>query len=341
MATTTFRPNAYKSPAKNNYLNGLNNISNVLTGTDSTYGSSSYTTTMGYTVFRMIWTPSVFNSIPPNSTINSVTCYVRAAATKSKMTLANAGYVYKDCSNEDAWGDGSDQGTRMTDISVSATWSSTTFSSYSFSVPIGNLKSTGLSMYFRFNNDAIASNELRVSQISLIVDYTVPKYTITTQASPANGGTVTNGGTADYGTTIILTATPNTGYKFVKWSDGNTDSNRSIQFTQNITYTAYFEPLSYTISTISNPANGGTVSGGGTYNYGTSITLTAVPNPGYKFIQWSDDSLSNPRTLIVNASKEYTAIFEKNNILLGNISFETIMCGDKPVMIFVGNSQLY
>lgn len=122
----------------------------------------------------------------------------------------------------------------------------------------------------------------------------------------------------------------------LEFATTNTVVNGNIDY-----YPVWRLNSTYAITTKAEPSDGGVVSGNGNYAKGTTITLTATPNPGYKFIQWSDGSISNPRTLIVNASKEYTAIFEKNNILLGNISFETIMCGDKPVMIFVGNSQLY
>ena len=122
----------------------------------------------------------------------------------------------------------------------------------------------------------------------------------------------------------------------LEFATSNTIIDRSIDY-----YPVWRLNPTYAITTKAEPSDGGIVSGNGNYAKGTTITLTATPNPGYKFVQWSDGSISNPRTLIVNASKEYTAIFEKNNITMGDVSFKTIMCGDKPVMIFVGNSQLY
>lgn len=53
-----------------------------------------------------------------------------------------------------------------------------------------------------------------------------------------------NMGTCKRPTTIcddtIITATPNEGYHFVKWSDGNTDNPRTITLTQDTTFTAEF-----------------------------------------------------------------------------------------------------
>ena len=41
--------------------------------------------------------------------------------------------------------------------------------------------------------------------------------------------------------TAVITATPNNGYRFVQWNDGNTDNPRTIVVTEDITITATFE----------------------------------------------------------------------------------------------------
>ena len=56
---------------------------------------------------------------------------------------------------------------------------------------------------------------------------------------------------------------------------------------------------------------GGTVTGGGEYAVGTEVTLTAVPDAGYRFVAWSDGSIDNTVTIIVNGDMQLTAIFEK------------------------------
>ena len=67
-------------------------------------------------------------------------------------------------------------------------------------------------------------------------------HTITaTSADPAMG-TVTGGGTYNGGATATLTATPNSGYHFVQWQDGNTHNPRTITVTGDATYTATFAP---------------------------------------------------------------------------------------------------
>jgi hypothetical protein len=43
-------------------------------------------------------------------------------------------------------------------------------------------------------------------------------------------------------------------------------------------------PQTYTITVSANPTNGGTVTGGGTYNEGTYCSVFATPNSGYEFV---------------------------------------------------------
>ena len=67
-------------------------------------------------------------------------------------------------------------------------------------------------------------------------------YTITATSANPTMGTVSGGGSYAAGATATLTATPNTGYHFVQWQDGNTQNPRTITVTGNATYTATFAP---------------------------------------------------------------------------------------------------
>lgn len=78
-----------------------------------------------------------------------------------------------------------------------------------------------------------------ISDCYVEIDYTLKSYTVTVNAG--TGGTVSGGGTFTSGTSTTLKAIPNEGYRFVKWSDGNTSATRTVTVTNNATYTAYFE----------------------------------------------------------------------------------------------------
>ncbi len=106
-----------------------------------------------------------------------------------------------------------------------------------------------------------------------------------------------------------MTATPNIGYAFVQWSDGNTENPRTITVTEDITYTATFALAQHTLTLV---AEHGTISGaesGTQYDYGTICTLTATPDEHYVFTGWSDGVMDNPRTITVMEDMTYTAEF--------------------------------
>ena len=66
------------------------------------------------------------------------------------------------------------------------------------------------------------------------------EYTIIGNVNDAKAGSV------DYPTSacgdVVITAIPNYGYHFTQWSDGNTDNPRTIELTQDTTFTAEFAP---------------------------------------------------------------------------------------------------
>ena len=55
-------------------------------------------------------------------------------------------------------------------------------------------------------------------------------------------GSVTGTGAYAEGETVTLTATPNEGYIFVRWNDGNTANPRVFKASENVVYTAVFAP---------------------------------------------------------------------------------------------------
>ena len=64
-----------------------------------------------------------------------------------------------------------------------------------------------------------------------------------------------------------------------------------------------------TITVISLNTSQGTVLGGGTYEYGSTATIAAIPKSGYQFYQWNDGDVSNPRSLVVSSDSSFIATF--------------------------------
>lgn len=78
---------------------------------------------------------------------------------------------------------------------------------------------------------------------------------------------------------------------------------KAVVLTENTVATTY------TVTVVSDNAQMGTVTGGGTYAAGQTVTLTATANSGYHFVRWQDGNTSNPRTITVTGNATYTAYF--------------------------------
>ena len=117
----------------------------------------------------------------------------------------------------------------------------------------------------------------------------------------------------------MVTATPNTGYHFVSWSDGVLTAARTdLNVTADLSVTASFAINTYTLTYTA--GTGGTIAGppSQTVNHGGSGSeVTATPNTGYHFVSWSDGVLTAARTdLNVTADLSVTASFAINTYTL-------------------------
>jgi len=113
---------------------------------------------------------------------------------------------------------------------------------------------------------------------------------------------------------------PSPGYQFVNWSGsiGGSDESISVEMTCNKSVTANFAVASYVLTADVGPGAGGEIilepfqSGGG-YAVGAEVTVTAVPEEGYKFSHWSGavSGSSNPIKIVMDWDKELIANFTK------------------------------
>ena len=144
-------------------------------------------------------------------------------------------------------------------------------------------------------------------------------YTVTALSNNNLFGTVTGGGEYEENSTATLSATPNYGYRFTAWNDGNEENPRTISVTNDVTYIATFVEIppiaTYTITALSSNPTIGVVTGGGSYYEGTEVTLTATPSEGYAFISWNDGETLNPRQITVSGDALYIASFIEANVV--------------------------
>ncbi|MBI5021666.1 MAG: InlB B-repeat-containing protein [Ignavibacteriales bacterium] len=159
-----------------------------------------------------------------------------------------------------------------------------------------------------------------IANVSVTANFAINTYTLT--YTVGSNGTITGtlSQTVNYGGNgAQVTAVPNTGYHFVNWSDGVLTAARTeTNVRANVSVTANFAINTYTLTYTA--GSNGTITGtiSQTVNYGGNGTqVTAVPNTGYHFVNWSDGVLTAARTETnVQANVSVTANFAINTYTL-------------------------
>lgn len=151
---------------------------------------------------------------------------------------------------------------------------------------------------------------------------TKPKYTLTITA-PTNGSIAASPATATYdsGTSVTLTATAATNYRFSAWTGASTATTSPVTIVMNgnktigATFVSTAKPK-YTL-TVTAPTNGTiTLSPtGGSYDSGTTVTATASATGAYKFSAWTGASTAttSPVSIVMNGNKTLGATFVADN----------------------------
>lgn len=157
-----------------------------------------------------------------------------------------------------------------------------------------------------------ASDNLPLSIDFVVNGGSVNSYTLRTSAT--NGTIYPASGNFTENQIVKLEAFGDIGYVFSEWSGDLSGSMNPTNITMDAdkNITANFTPVpSYTLTT--NATNGSIAlyPPGGTYNEGTVVRLTAIPDLGYEFSGWSGDfsGSANPATIIMDANRSLTADF--------------------------------
>ena len=124
------------------------------------------------------------------------------------------------------------------------------------------------------------------------------------------------GGTGEF--TVTATGlTPNTTYYYLAYiwmSYPGTNEVEIFHGPEEHFTTLQSGSQTFTITATANPTNGGTVTGGGTYNQGQSCTVTATANSGYTFSNWTENGNA------VSTEASYTFTVGGNRTLVANFT---------------------
>jgi uncharacterized repeat protein (TIGR02543 family) len=143
-------------------------------------------------------------------------------------------------------------------------------------------------------------------------------YTIEVSVTPEGSGTIEPwGGTYLDGTSVTLTASSFAGCIFDHWEGdllGAANSIETFTVNGNKNMIAVFKSY-WTLRVWVSPEGTGTIEPwGGVFLNGTNVSLTASPDAGYLFKQWSGDITGaiNPALITMSSNKNVTAEFIAN-----------------------------
>ncbi len=119
-----------------------------------------------------------------------------------------------------------------------------------------------------------------------------PVYTVTITVEPEGSGEYECDPQFEIGEAAKLKAVPNDGYSFLHWTQNGVPVSNDPRFQFNVTgnreLVAVFAE-GERIDTSSVPPHAGQTSGNGVYPVGDQVVLTALPAPGYMFVQWTEN----------------------------------------------------
>lgn len=228
------------------------------------------------------------------------------------------------------------QGSTTIEGSVSYTDSTATFTPDVALLPLtvytGTIKSTVTNTW---------GNQLQADHVWTFT--TMPQVVL--NSNPILGGITSGGGAFAEGATVTVTATPLPGYTFVNWTeDGSVVSlsplskpnglnapsgatevsaSSSYQFTMgsvNRNITANFALVvlgNFSINLSSDPAAGGTTLGGGSFIENSVKSVTANPNTGYTFVNWTQSGV------VVSTVPSYNFTLIGNTTLVAHFLINT------------------
>jgi uncharacterized repeat protein (TIGR02543 family) len=177
----------------------------------------------------------------------------------------------------------------------------------------------------------------------LVVTMNAPKsiiarFTATmTVAVTGNGSVARSPSQAEYDpdSSVVLTATPQSGWLFVNWTgDVNTSTNPvTVRMDRSKSVTANFSNNNFILA-VATVGSGSVIKSPDQASYlgGTSITLTATPATGWHFVSWSGDTSTtvNPLTFVIRSNRNFTANFAINTYTLAVTSTGTGSVAKSP-----------
>ncbi|MFP4001222.1 MAG: InlB B-repeat-containing protein, partial [Thermoplasmata archaeon] len=129
----------------------------------------------------------------------------------------------------------------------------------------------------------------------------------------------------EHGDKVNLSATPDESHEFLEWTGDHTSTDEQIQVTMDSdkTVTAHFEIKTYTL-TVDTVGNGSVdIKPEKTeYDHGDVVNLTAVPDEGYEFVEWTGDHAGTEEQITITMTSD--VVVEAHFLQEANFEVEII-----------------
>lgn len=187
-------------------------------------------------------------------------------------------------------------------------------------VTLSATANTGFSFVGWQKDEVLISEEATLSfnateNVSLVALFNADFVGHAVSLSSNEGGSVFGAGLFAEGEEITITATANDKFAFVQWEQNgeviSTEPEYTFTITEDVEIQAVFTRTyeSHTIAVSSADETQGTVSGTDLYQEESTVTVTATPNEGYRFLQWVENEV------VVSTDAEYTFVCSENRNL--------------------------
>ncbi|MCQ2339103.1 MAG: InlB B-repeat-containing protein, partial [Paludibacteraceae bacterium] len=111
---------------------------------------------------------------------------------------------------------------------------------------------------------------------TITANFAIDSHKLNAIADNASHGSVSGSGKYVHGTDATIIATAADHYHFTGWSNGETANPLNLTIISDTTVVANFVTDQYTLTVLANDSSLGHVTGSGTYNYGTDVSVTAT-----------------------------------------------------------------
>ncbi len=152
--------------------------------------------------------------------------------------------------------------------------------------------------------------------VNLMAHFRLKDYSVNLLPFPENAGIVQGLGTYTHGDSVTVSAEPAAGWLFANWTDGvnNVSSEPTLTFSidSDKILIANFAHELYSVNSTPQPAEAGYVSGSGTFYYNQMAALMPVANPGWEFVNWTENETEISSDSLLSLSIKENLIIKAN-----------------------------